>query len=136
MITPIADSTYTSCVVISSEAESFVNEIHDHKEEQRSSNELHTELQGSVESGPCEERKRRPSNKETCANSFSNPPQRASLYTQRTIPTNERKWKVIHAASPDQGHLETKTVTNMLRHYDQEERQTDDSRLGLQLGQH
>ena len=105
-----------------------MNEIDDHKEAHRSSNELLTELQGSVKS---EERNESSSNKETCVYSFSNPPQRASLYTQRTILTNERKWKIIHAHSPDGGYQATsvcKMVTKMLRHYDQEERQTDGSR--------
>ena len=112
--------------------ERFVNEIHDHKEELRSSNELLTELQGSGRSESYGERKgRTSSNKETCASPFSNPPPRATLYTQRTIPTHERKWKAIHAHAPDGGYLAvgvSKMVTKMLRHYDQDERQTDGSR--------
>ena len=48
------------------------------------------------------------SNKETCADTPSIPPSQASLFTQRTIPTNEGKWKVV-------------------RHYDQDERQSDAS---------
>ena len=99
-IPSIANPTFTSYVVISRDAERFVTEIHDHKEERRSSYELLTEFQGSVKSEPCEEREEGSSNKENCANSFSNPSQRESLYTQRTIPTNERTWKIIHAASP------------------------------------
>ena len=105
--------------------------IPDHKEELRSSDELLTELQGSVKSEPCEERKITSSNKETCANSFSNVSQRASLYTQRTIPT---KWEEMEGHSRSfirWGHSETavsKMVTKMLRHCDQEERQTDGSR--------
>ena len=62
---------------------------------------------------------------------------RASLYAQRAIPTNDRKWKVIHAASPDGGYLATavsKMVTNLLRHSDQEERQTDGSRHWETIG--
>ena len=62
--------------------------------------------------------------KDTCASPFNNPPSRASLYTQRTILTNERKWKVTHAHSPDGGYLATavsKMVTKILRHYDQDE---------------
>ena len=57
--------------------------------------------------------------------------QKASLYTQRTIPANERRRKVIHAHSPDGGYLAVavcKMVIKMLRHYDQDERQTDGSR--------
>ena len=125
-IPSIANPTYTSCVVKSREAERFVNEIRDLKK-----SELHTELQGPAKNEPCEERQGRSRNKETCANSFSNPPQRASLYTQRTIPTSDRKWKVTHAASSDGGYSATavsKMGTQMLRHYDQEERQTDGSR--------
>ena len=44
---------------------------------------------------------------------------------KRTIFTNERKGKVIHAHAPDEGYLAvavSKMVTKMLRHYDQEER--------------
>ena len=51
-ILSIANPTFTSYVVISREAERFVNEIHDHNEELRSSNELLTELEGSVKSEP------------------------------------------------------------------------------------
>ena len=43
-IPSIANPTCTSHVVIPRGAERFVNEIHDHKEELRSSNELLTEL--------------------------------------------------------------------------------------------
>ena len=47
-IPSIANSTYTSYVVKSREAERFVNEIHNLNEELRTSNELLTDLQGSV----------------------------------------------------------------------------------------
>ena len=53
------------------------------------------------------------------------------MYTQRTILTNERKWTIIHAHSPDGGYLATavsKMVTKMRRPHDQEDRQTDGSR--------
>ena len=96
-ISSISNPTYTSYVGISRETEHFVNEMHDLKEELRSSNELLTELQGSGRSESHEEKKRKLEQQGTCASLFSNPPQRASLCTQRTIPTNERKWKVIHA---------------------------------------
>ena len=139
-IPSIANPTSTSYVVTSREAQHFVNEIHVHKEELRSSNELLKDLHGSVKNETHEERKGSSRNKETCAPksiketyaSFpSIPPTKASLHTQRTIPTNERKWKVIHAHSPNGGYVATavsKMVTKMLRHCDQEERQTDDSR--------
>ena len=63
--------------------------------------------------------------------SLSIPSTKASLYRQRTILANERKWKVIHAHSPDGGYLAvavSKMIIKMLRHYDQDERQTDGSR--------
>ena len=82
---------YGTEVVLSRETKRLVNEIHDHKDELRSSNDLLAELQGSVQSEPCEERERSSSNKVNWANSFSNPLQRASLYTHRTVPANERK---------------------------------------------
>ena len=53
-IPSIATPENTSYVVISREKERFVNEIHDHKQELRSSNELLTNFQ---ESGRNEERK-------------------------------------------------------------------------------
>ena len=53
----IANPTQTSDVVISREAERFVNEIHCHEEELRSSNELLTELQGSEKSEPVKKAK-------------------------------------------------------------------------------
>ena len=50
-------------------------------------------------------------------------------HTQRTIPTKERKWKILPAFSSSKGRsLSTaisKLVTRLVRHYDQEERQTD-----------
>ena len=52
----------------------------------------------------------------------------ACLFTQRTIPTTERKWKVIPANSSHRGALPTavsKMVTRMVRHHDQDERQPD-----------
>ena len=50
-------------------------------------------------------------------------------YTKRTTPTKERKWKLIPAhSSYIGGSLSTaisKKVTRLVRHYDQEERQSD-----------
>ena len=126
----IANATCTSYVVISWEAERFVNEIHDHKEELRSSNELLTELQGSVKSEPCEERKGSSHNKGTCVNSFSNPPQRASVRTKNY--SYKREEKGGHSCSFTRRVLFSNCCiedsSTMLRHCDQEERQTDGSR--------
>ena len=69
-------------------------------------------------------------NKDICAKTLSIPPGQASLFTQRTIPTNERQWKVIPANSSYGGALSiqvSKMVTRMVRHYDQDERQSDAS---------
>ena len=55
---------------------------------------------------------------------------RVSLFTKRTIPTNEKKWTMIHAHSRYGGDLAvsvSKMVRTMLRHYDQDERQRDGS---------
>ena len=52
------------------------------------------------------------------------------LFTQRTIPTTKRKWKVILANSSCGGVLSkavSKMVTRLVRHYDQDERQSDAS---------
>ena len=50
-------------------------------------------------------------------------------YTKRTIPTKERKWKLIPShSSYTGGSLSTaisQKVTRLVRHYDQEERQSD-----------
>ena len=57
-------------------------------------------------------------------------PNKASLYTRRTILTNEKKWITIHTHSRYGGDLAvsiSKTLTTMLRHFDQEERQPDSS---------
>ena len=58
--------------------------------------------------------------KETCADTLSISPSQAFFFTQRTIPTTERKWKVIPASSLHRGALPTavsKMVTRMVRHY-------------------
>ena len=57
-------------------------------------------------------------------------PSQGSIFTQRTIHTKERKWKVIPAHSSDGGALSTqvsKMVTRMVRHYNQDKRQSDGS---------
>ena len=123
----VADPKNSSYVVITRETERLVNEIHDHKKELRSSSELLADLQESGRSEVYEERTVTKSFKETCAGPLSLTPRKASLFTKRTIPTCEKKWKVIHAHSPDGGHLAV-SVSNMLRHFDQEGRQTDGSR--------
>ena len=43
--------------------------------------------------------------KETCADTLSISPSQASFFTERTIPTKERKWKVIPANSSYGGAL-------------------------------
>ena len=56
---------------------------------------------------------------------------KASLYTKRTVPTDEKKWITIHALSRYGGDLTvliSKTVTTMLHHFDQDERESDGSR--------
>ena len=100
--------------------------IHDHKQELRSSNEVLADLQESGRSEVYEERKVTNSFKETCAGPLNLTPRKASQLTRRIIPTSEKKWKALHAHSPDGGHLAasvSKMVTTMLRHFDQEERQ-------------
>ena len=65
--------------------------------------------------------------KETCADTLSIFPSQASFYKRKTILTTERKWKVIPADSSYGGALSipiSTVVTIMVRHYDQDERQT------------
>ena len=127
-------------VVISRETERFVNESHKHPAEVRSSDELLGNLQESKRNEPHEERKvttrsketwSAPSMKETRAGSLSLIPNKASLNTRRTILTNEKKWITLHVHSRYGGELTvsiSKTVTAMLRLFDEEERQLDGSR--------
>ena len=99
-----------------------MNEIHDHKQEIRSSNEMLANLH---ESGRNEEGKVTRSHKETWAaprkkETSASPvilSPRASLFTKRTIPTNEKKEITIHAHSRYGGDLAvsvSKLVTTML----------------------
>ena len=93
-----------------------------HRQELRSSSELPTNLH---ESGRNKEKVTRshketraaPSTKETCANLVILTP-RASPFTKRTIPMNEKKWIIIHAHSRYGGELAvsvSKMFTTMLR---------------------
>ena len=71
---------------------------------------------------------RQTSIQETGADTLSVFASQACLFTQRTIPTTERKWKVIPANSSYGGALPTavsKMVTRLVRHYDQDERKPD-----------
>ena len=128
-----ADPVNTSYVVISRETERFVNEVHDHKEELRSSGELLADLQSLDRSEPHGEGGTR-SIKETCA-SQSIKETCASLHKRpstqkRTIPTSERKCEVIHAHCPYGGDLAnavSKMATTMVRHQHKDERQPDGS---------
>ena len=80
LIPSIFNPIETSYVVISRETERFVDQIHDHKKELRSSDELLTAFQKSEGKESCmeggsnriEETCAPQGNKETCANPFSN----------------------------------------------------------------
>ena len=83
--------------------------------------------QKAEESEPCLA-KSKISIQETGADSLSVIASQASLFTQRTIPTTEKEWKVIPANSSDGGALPTavsKIVTRVVRRYDQDEKQPD-----------
>ena len=72
-----------------------------------------------------------PSTKETRAGFVNLVPNKASLYTKKIIPTNEKKWITIHAHSGRGSDLAvsiSKTVTTMLRHFHEDERESDGSR--------
>ena len=112
------DRQRTSCVMISRRKSRFVDEVHVPNAELRSSAEFLTERQKSEGRESCEEQSKTSiqetgaihvssfsSNKETCANTHSMSPSQASFFTQRTIPTTERKWKVIPANSSYGGAL-------------------------------
>ena len=120
----------TSYVVITEETERFVDEIHDHKDEIRSSTELLSAFQKSDGREPCVEEEEsnsiketcahpftsRYGNKEACANNLSNLPS-DSLFKKTIILTNERMWIVIDANPSHGGALLTqvsKMVTKVI----------------------
>ena len=136
------DKERTSYGMISRGKNWFVDEVHILNAELRTSAELLTELQQSG-GGECVLGQSNTSNqetgaahvsshtgnKQTCADTLSTPPSQAFFHTQRTIPTTERKWKVVYANS-SYGALsiqDPKMVTRMVRHFDQDERQSDAS---------
>ena len=129
----------TSYVVISKETVRFVNEIHKHNAEVRSSSELLENLPESQRSEPYEERKvttrsketwAAPSTKETRAESHPCSTQGIPVH-KKIIPTNEEKWITIHAHSGNGSDLAasiSRTVTTISRHFDHAERESDGSR--------
>ena len=132
-----ADMTY---VVISRETERFLKEIHTHEAKTRSTMELLENLQESKESMSCKQRKVTSSPKETWvapsigetrAGFVNLVPNKASVCTKKTIPRNEKKWITIHS-NPKRGSdfaiFISQTVTTMLRHFDQDEPESDGSR--------
>ena len=75
---------------------------------------------------PCSKDWRQSCVEETRATSSKGP--ETVCYTQSTIPIKEKKWKIIHGNTGKSEHLPTaisKFVTMLLRHRDQEERDTD-----------
>ena len=126
------DHVRTSYVVISSGKNRFVDDVHIPNAVLRSEGRESCEEQAdtSIQETRAIHVSSYTSYKETCANTLGIPPTQESFYTKRTIPTNERKWKVVHACSPDGGDLAmavSKMVTSMVRHDDQDERQSDGS---------
>ena len=135
------DRERTSYVMISKGKGLFVDEVHFPNAELGSSAELLNKLQKAKGGGSCLKRSNtgiqetgaahvssHTRNKETCADTLSIPPSQASFFKRRTIPTTERKWKVIPANPSYGGALSiavSKMVTIMVRHYDQDERQSD-----------
>ena len=129
--------------MISRETERSVKENQYSRSKTRSSGKLFENFQGSKESMSHKKRELTASPKETWvvrgigetrAGFVSIVPYKVSIYTRKTIPRNEKKWITIHA-DPKLGSnlaiLISKTVTTMLRHLDQDERDT-----GKQLNLH
>ena len=129
---PFPSPTRTSCVMISRGTCRFVDDVHIPNAELRSSAELLSEVQKSGGGESCLAQSKtsiqetgavhvtsQTNNKETCADTLSITPSQASLFTRRTIPTTERKWKAIPANSSYGGALSiavSKMVTRMGRH--------------------
>ena len=134
----MANPENTSHVVKSREDERFVSKIHDHWQELRCGSELLAHLQ---ESGQKWRKKsdQKPEGNLGISKHEGNLCRPCHPYS-KSIPVHWKnhsyeweKWKVIHAHSPDGGHLAasvSKMVTAMLRHFDQEEQPTDGSRHG------
>ena len=126
--------------MISRETDHFVNEIHSREARIRSTWKL---LENSQESKESLSYKQRvittssretwvaPSTGETRAGSVKLVPHKASIYTRKIIPRNEKEWITIHA-NPKRGSdlaiFISKTITSILRHFDQDERESDGSR--------
>ena len=100
-----------TCVVISRETERFVNEIHTHEARIRSSGEVLENSQDCKESVSYKQREVTtspretwvaPSTRETRVGSAKLVPNKASIYTRKTTPRNEKKWITIHA-NPKRG---------------------------------
>ena len=116
----------SSYVLISRGKNRFVDELQIPNAELRSSTVLLSELEKAEEGDLCLA-KSKTGILETGADTLSVFPRQACLFTQWTIPTTERKWKVIPATS-SHGALPTavsKMVARLVRHYDQDERQPD-----------
>ena len=115
---PNDDGELTSHVMISRGKGRFVGEVHIPNAQLRSSAELLAELQNAGGGESCLGQSKTSIQetgaanvssqtciKETCADPLSMSPSQASFFTQRTIPTTERKWKVIPANSSYGGAL-------------------------------
>ena len=118
-----------------------MDEVHFPSAELRSSAELLTELQKAGGGESCLGQSKssiqeigaahvssQTSIMETSAGTLSILFSQTSFFTQRIISTTERKWKVIAANSSYGGALSvavSKMVTRMVRHCDQDERQSD-----------
>ena len=131
------DVTY---VVISRETERDVKEIHTDKQKNRSSRELLENLPESKNSMSYKQREATTGSEETWvapgigetrAGFVNLVPNKSSVYTRKTIHRNEEKWITVHS-NPLRGSglalFLSKTVTTMLRHFDQDERESDGSR--------
>ena len=130
------DRQRTSHVMISGGKSRFVNEVHFPNTQLRSSAELLSEQQKAEGEEPCLTKSKtsihetgaahvtsQTSIKEIYADTLSVSPSQASFYTQRTIPTKQRKWKVNPVNSSYGGAVSiavSRMVTRMVRYYDQE----------------
>ena len=120
----------------------LMDEIHMHNTELRSSAESLSELQKSEGGEPCPTKSKTSNHLDWCGpwyksnwhqgNFLRTPsaPSQASSYTQRTILATKRKWTIIFANflfARAQSIAASKMVTRLVRHYDQDERQSDAS---------
>ena len=127
-------------VVISRETERFVNEIHTHEARNQIQQGIARKFSAIQRKHALQTKRGNHSPTETWVASSTGEtregflklvPNKASSYSRKIIPRNEKEWITIHAnpkRASDLAIFISKTVTSILRHFDQDERESERSR--------